>query len=73
MDLFSLIIIIFAGFIIKYLTDTISSLTKEIKEIKIKCIKPSSTETFSHSSKYPLDKISSDMKKNISYMKKFFD
>ena len=34
MDLFVLIILLLAGFIIKYLIDVISSLSKEIKEIK---------------------------------------
>ena len=49
MDLFSLIIIIFDGFIIKYLTDKISTLTNQIKQIKTKCIKTSSTENFTYS------------------------
>ena len=38
MDLFTIIIIIVFIFIIKYLIDTINSLSKEIREIKEKCI-----------------------------------
>lgn len=72
MDLFSLIIIIFAGFIIKYLTDIISSLTNEIKEIKTKCIKPSSTEKFTYTTKNPTDKMNYDFINSILYLKKFF-
>ena len=72
MDLFALIILLLAGFIIKYLIDIISSLSKEIKEIKNKCIMPSSTKSL-HSSKSPIEKINNDVKKGISYIKNYFD
>lgn len=72
MDLFSLIIIIFAGFIIKYLTDIIGSLTNEIREIKTKCIRSSSTENFTYTTKNPTDKMSYDLMNNITYLKKIF-
>nr|QPI16862.1 MAG: hypothetical protein NIOZUU159_00359 [Virus NIOZ-UU159] len=72
MDLFALIILLLAGFIIKYLIDIISSLSKEIKEIKNKCIMPSATKSL-HSSKSPIEKINNDVKKGISYIKNYFD
>lgn len=39
MDLTLLIVLIIAGFLLYYLIETIRSLQKEIKEMKIKCIK----------------------------------
>ena len=72
MDLFALIILLLAGFIIKYLIDVISSLSKEIKEIKNKCIIPSATKSLK-SSKSPIEKMNNDFKKGISYIKNYFD
>lgn len=72
MDLFALIILLLAGFIIKYLIDVISSLSKEIKEIKNKCIIPSATESLK-SSESPIEKMNNDVKKGISYLKNYFD
>ena len=39
MDLILLIVIVIVGFLLFYLIDTIRSLHKEIKEMKVKCIK----------------------------------
>lgn len=39
MDLTLLIVLIIAGFLLFYLIETIRSLHKEIKEMKLKCIK----------------------------------
>jgi hypothetical protein len=72
MDLFVLIILLLAGFIIKYLIDVISSLSKEIKEIKNKCIMPSATKSLK-SSETPIEKMNNDVKKGISYFKNYFD
>jgi predicted PurR-regulated permease PerM len=72
MDLFVLIILLLAGFIIKYLIDVISSLSKEIKEIKNKCIMPSATNSL-NSSESPIEKINNDVKKGITYIKNYFD
>lgn len=72
MDLFALIILLLAGFIIKYLIDVISSLSKEIKEIKNKCIMPSAAETLK-SNESPIKKMNNDFIKGISYFKDYFD
>lgn len=72
MDLFVLIILLLAGFIIKYLIDVISSLSKEIKEIKNKCIMPSATKSLK-SSESPIEKMNNDVIKGISYFKNYFD
>jgi predicted PurR-regulated permease PerM len=72
MDLFVLIILLLAGFIIKYLIDVISSLSKEIKEIKNKCIMPSATKSLK-SSETPIENINNNVKKGISYLKNYFD
>lgn len=72
MDLFVLIILLLAGFIIKYLIDVISSLSKEIKEIKNKCIMPSANKSLK-SSESPIEKMNNDVKKSISYIKNYFD
>jgi hypothetical protein len=72
MDLFTLIILLLAGFIIKYLIDVLSSLSKEIKEIKNKCIVPSATKKLK-SSETPIKKINNDIKNGISFLKNYFD
>lgn len=71
MDLFVLIILLLAGFIIKYLIDVISSLTKEIKEIKNKCIMSSATKKLKETTS-PTEKMSNDVKYGISYLKNYF-
>jgi predicted PurR-regulated permease PerM len=73
MDLFVLIIILLAGFIIKYLIDVISSLSKEIKEIKNKCIKTSTTKNLKTTTKTPIEKMNNDIIKGVSYFKDYFD
>jgi len=73
MDLFTLIIILLAGYIIKYLIDTINSLNREIKEIKEKCIKPSNNVKFKTKTEQPNIKINRDLINSISYFKDFFD
>ena len=72
MDLFVLIILLLAGFIIKYLIDVISSLSKEIKEIKNKCIMPSATKSLK-SSETPIENMKNNVKIGISYFKNYFD
>jgi FtsZ-binding cell division protein ZapB len=73
MDLFTLIIILLAGYIIKYLIDTINSLNREIKEIKEKCIKSSDNVKFKTKTEEPNIKINRDLINSISYFKDFFD
>jgi hypothetical protein len=75
MDLFLFIIIIFAGFIIKYLIDTINSLNSEIIEIKNKCIMGSKNVVFNSRTDMsgPGNKINDNLVKGISYFKDMFD
>jgi len=60
MDLLLLIVIVLAGFLIKYLIDTINSLSKELKEIKEKCIS-NKGETFSINTKNPTESFNTDL------------
>ena len=73
MDLIVLVIILLAGFIIKYLIDVIASLSKEIKEIKNKCIKPSATTNLKVETITPIEKMNKDIVSSMSKYKKFFD
>ena len=72
MDLFLFIIILLAGFIIKYLIDTINSLT-EIKEIKNKCISSSKGVVFNNTKNVSDYKMNDNLVKGISYFKDMFD
>ena len=74
MDLFVIIIILLSGYIIKYLIDTINSLNKEIKEIKMKCIsKAKGTIKFETNVKDPSENFNDSLIKNIVYFKNYFD
>jgi FtsZ-binding cell division protein ZapB len=73
MDLFAIIVILLAGYIIKYLIDTINSLNREINEIKDKCIKSSSNVVFKEKTEQPSIKINKELINSISYFKDFFD
>ena len=74
MDLFVLIIIVSAGFIIKYLIDIISSLNDEIKEIKHKCVfSQVKNMNFKKSTQKPVVKIQTDLIENMKYLKNYFD
>jgi len=72
MDLFVLIIIVIAGFIIKYLIDVIVNMGKEIKEIKEKCISPGKAKSFDNYTDMPIKKLSKDIINNIAYLKDYF-
>jgi len=73
MDLIVLVVILLAGFIIKYLIDVIASLSKEIKEIKNKCIKPFATTNLKVETITPIEKMNKDIVSSMSNYKKFFD
>jgi len=73
MDLFAIIVILLAGYIIKYLIDTINSLNREINEIKDKCIKSSKNVVFKEKTEQPSIKINKELINSISYFKDFFD
>ena len=73
MDLIVLVIILLAGFIIKYLIDVIASLSKEIKEIKNKCIKPAATTNLKAQTITPIEKMNKDIVSSMSNYKKYFD
>jgi len=73
MDLIVLVVILLAGFIIKYLIDVIASLSKEIKEIKNKCIKSSATTNLKVETITPIEKMNKDIISSMSNYKKFFD
>lgn len=73
MDLFLFIIILLAGFIIKYLIDTINSLNGEIREIKNKCIGTTKGVVFTNTTDVSGYKINDNLVKNISYFKDMFD
>ena len=73
MDLFVLVIILSAGFIIKYLIDIISSLNDEIKEIKHKCVFTRENMSFKKSTQKTVAKIQMDLIKNMKYLKNYFD
>jgi predicted PurR-regulated permease PerM len=72
MDLFTIIIIIVFIFIIKYLIDTINSLSKEIREIKEKCIIGKNTN-FEKKTNMVLPINTSDIIKGITYFKNYVD
>ena len=73
MDLIVLVVILLAGFIIKYLIDVIASLSKEITEIKNKCIKPFATTNLKVETITPIEKMNKDIVSSMSNYKKFFD
>jgi FtsZ-binding cell division protein ZapB len=73
MDLIVLIVILLAGFLIKYLIDTISLLTNELKEMKSKCITVSSNDTLSVNTKNPVETFNTELINNIKYFKDYFD
>jgi predicted PurR-regulated permease PerM len=72
MDLFTIIIIIVFIFIIKYLIDTINSLSKEIREIKEKCIIEKNTN-FEKKTNMALPINTKDIIKGITYFKNYVD
>jgi uncharacterized protein YoxC len=71
MDLFTIIIIIVFIFIIKYLIDTINSLSKEIREIKEKCIIEKNTNFEKKTTILPIN--TTDIIKGITYFKNYID
>ena len=73
MDLIVLVVILLAGFIIKYLIDVIASLSKEIKEIKNKCIKPFATTNLKVETITPIEKMNKDIISSMTNYIKFFD
>jgi predicted PurR-regulated permease PerM len=73
MDLFLFIILILAGFIIKYLADTINSLNGEIREIKNKCISQPKNVAFSNNASNSNYKMNDSLVKSIGYFKDMFD
>jgi hypothetical protein len=73
MDLIVLIVIVLAGFLIKYLIDTISSLTNELKEMKSKCIVVNSNDTLSVNTNNPVETFNAELINNIKYFKDYFD
>ena len=73
MDLIVLVVILLAGFIIKYLIDVIASLSKEINEIKNKCIKSSATTNLKVETITPIEKMNKDIISSMTNYIKFFD
>ncbi len=73
MDLIVLIVILLAGLLIKYLIDTISSLTNELKEMKSKCIAVASNDTLSVNTNNPVETFNTELINNIKYFKNYFD
>lgn len=73
MDLIVLIVILLAGFLIKYLVDTIASLSNELKEIKSKCIAVKPSDTLSANTSNPVEKFNTELINNIKYFQNYFD
>lgn len=73
MDLILLIVILLAGFLIKYLIDTIQSMSNEIKEIKMKCVTGDKNIILTEKNTNPIGKLNSDLIDNVKYIKNYFD
>jgi hypothetical protein len=72
MDLILLIVILLAGFLIKYLIDTIQSMSNEIKEIKMKCVMGDKNIILTEKNTNPISKLNSDLIDNVKYIKNYF-
>jgi hypothetical protein len=72
MDLFTIIIIIVFIFIIKYLIDIINSLSKEVREIKDKCIIEKNT-MFEKKTDIAPPINTADIIKGLTYFKNYID
>jgi|688.fasta_scaffold142979_3 hypothetical protein len=73
MDLIVLIVILLAGFLIKYLIDTINSLSHELKEIKNKCIAVNPNDNLNLTTNNPVESFNTDLVNNIKYFKNYFN
>jgi hypothetical protein len=73
MDLIVLIVILLAGFLIKYLIDTINSLSNELKEIKNKCIAVNSNDNLNLTTNNPVESFNTELINSIKYFKNYFD
>lgn len=75
MELITFIIILLVIFLIYYMIETIRSLTKELKEIKTKCIENGTTsrQDFKINTEDPLKSMNDNLLEKIEYFKVFFD
>jgi predicted PurR-regulated permease PerM len=73
MDLIVLIVVLLAGFLIKYLIDTINSLSNELKEIKNKCIAVNSNDNLNLTTNNPVESFNTELINSIKYFKNYFD
>lgn len=75
MDLVLLIVLIIAAIILFYLIETIRSLQREVREMKIKCInlKNNDAEYFTENTNDPVINISENMINLLNNAKNYFD